>query len=137
MLQAYQTADFAYQGAGLFAYQEGIAEIIGKIGGDDRPRARKHRGFDLQEWKKARRVDDDIEATIKRVWAEIKGDAPAPVFEAAAKVVIEATPKTIRARREVDWQAFTREWENVYRLMQVYDDWQREDDDIEFLLLNG
>jgi hypothetical protein len=91
----------------------------------------------VQEWKKARVIDDEIDRTIKRVWAEIKGEAPAPVFEEAAKVVIAATPKTIRARREVDWQAFTAEWENVYKLMQVYDDWQREEDDIEFLLLNG
>lgn len=113
------------------------ADVGAAGGGDDRPRARQHRGFDLEEWKKARKLDDDIEQTIRRVWAEIKGEAPAPVFEEAAMVVLQATPKTIRARREVDWPAFTAEWENVYRLMQVYDDWQREEDDIEFLLLNG
>lgn len=138
MLIAYQTADFAYQGAGLFAYQEDIAEIIGKVGGDDRrPFARRHKGFNLEEWKKEHRYDRDIEETLKTVWAQIKGEAPEPVFQQAAAVVLQATPKTIRARREVDWQAFADEWTSVYRLMEIYDEWQRDEDDIDFLLLNG
>lgn len=110
----------------------------GGRGGDDRrPYARRHKGFNLEEWKKEHRYNRDIEETLKTVWAQIKGEAPEPVFQEAAKVVLQATPKTIKARREVDWPKFSEEWSNVYRLMEVYDEWQREEDDINFLLLNG
>lgn len=134
---AYQTSDFAYQGFGLFAYQDEIGEVIQKFGGDDRPLAQRHRGFNLKEWKRSRKLDDDIERTLRQVWARITGDAPDPVFQEAAEVVLRAAPKGDKIRDEVDWQAFATEWTNVYRLMEIYDEWQRDEEDVEFLLLNG
>ena len=95
----------------------GSAELIAlitKIGGDDAPSP--HKGFNLEEWKKKRRLDDSIEAEIERIYFGLK-----PEYKEQAAQVIE------NAKRP-----------NSKRLISALVDIERQmqdDEDIEAILL--
>lgn len=128
MAFAYQTAGFAYQGAGVFAYQGGgDAPIVRTVDPGDKPPYRKspHRGFSIEEWRKERgALDESLTQTLERVWGQLAGDPDArdDAEEIVRPFVLRAKPGTLAdaaAGAVVDWAALARSVEAVWQIAQA------------------
>ena len=126
---AYQTSGFAYQGAGVFAYQGGGSAPVVVAGVDpgDKPPYRKspHKGFDLEEWKREKgALDESLAQTIERVWGQLAAD-PETRDEAESIVApyrSKAKPRRIAdaaARDVVDWAALARQFDAIQRIAEA------------------
>jgi len=95
----------------------------------DKPPYRKspHRGFRLEDWKKNRgNLEESLERTIERTWAELRGTA---VEEEAERIVApfvrtgEPVLPGEKPEFRVDWAALSNELRAVQALAEAHQRW--------------
>jgi hypothetical protein len=97
--------------------------VATKVGGDSAFGGRKHRGFDLEQWKREHASDKAIEETIRKTWARIKGEPE--VADEVAEVVREfVQPQKTKAKpqpveRRIDWAALVRDADALSNVIEL------------------
>jgi hypothetical protein len=93
-----------------------------KVGGDDVPRTRKHKGFDLEEWKRERKsFDESLEKTIKDTWAALNGESQQEAQSIVSEYVETGKPLPVGAKPEfrVDWERALRDEWVIFQIAQM------------------
>ncbi len=104
-------------------------DVFGRsgLGGDDVPRQESpHKGWDRKAYESKKARDDAVEATLRRVYADLTGeDQPISVL---ARVDAIVKPEAKRVERDaplvIDWQAMARHEQRAVALMRL---WQEEE----------
>lgn len=128
MAFAYQTAGFAYQGAGVFAYQGGgDAPNARTVDPGDKPPYRNspHKGFNLEEWRRERgALDESLAQTIERVWGQLAADPD--TRDEAEEIVrpyrVKTDPGKVAravAAPVVDWAALARQFHAIQAIAEA------------------
>lgn len=148
MLRAYQTSDFAYQGEGLFAYQDeaGDVPVVDVYPGSGRP----------VDWQGPRRKlklkeqpEKHLRSILDKVVAEYYGELvsaeiPKSVKAEAADVVRPYVSKDSRGNRvpqpdKVDWQSLEANASAVAAIIGLWNQeirrYENEDDDDDAILM--
>lgn len=117
---AYQVTGFAYQGAGLFAYQGSVdtPSSAGVGGGAGHPIYKR------RKWRELRNVLDE---GLQSVYEDLAAAGlPVDVMGEAVKIVKPFADKKARYRStvnpsEVDWAALQRDAQLSRRLLELYE----------------
>lgn len=97
------------------------------LGGDDVPRQESpHKGWDRKAYEKKKQREDDIEATLRKVYASLTGeDAPISLLARVDAIVKPASKRVERdAPLVIDWKAMAQHEQRAVALMKL---WQEEE----------
>ena len=112
------------------------------LGGDDIPRRRSpHRGWNREEWLRLRkRPDDELEATLRRAYAELTGEtAPLSVLARVDEITrpVAKVDEQVDYPLRIDWKALSASFERASALHRLWlEEQEMEDEDDAWLLLS-